>query len=124
METLVNVILLEGVNIESKIKDEICLCHRNFTLFSLFPIFYLNPLLQLIIDNRNEFNMNSPLCLGYSKYNNEQDVYKDTNLIIDNNLIITSIVNNKDIIYKYKNSKNRFPICWLSEEIQTLLEHN
>lgn len=124
METLVNIILLEGTNIiEKSNNDEVSLCHEQFTLYSLFPIKYLNPLLQTIINNRSELDMKTPLYLGYSKYLNKQDIYKDTNLIIDN-LIITSIVNNKDIIYKYKNSSNRFPICWLSEEIQTLLEHN
>jgi len=121
METIINIILLEGVNIESKNDDEICLCHNNYTLNSLFPIKYLNPLLQIIINTRNELDMKTPLYLGYSKYTNEQNVYKNVNLIIDNNLIITSIIDNKDIIYEYKNSKNRFPICWLNNKIKNLI---
>ena len=56
METIINIILLEGVNIESKNDNEICLCHKDYTINSLFPIKYLNPLLQLIINNRNELS--------------------------------------------------------------------
>lgn len=121
METIINIILLEGVNIETKNNNEISLCHTQFTLPSLFPIKYLNPLLQIIINNRNELDMKIPLYLGYSKCTNEQSVYKDTNIIIDNNLTITSIIDNKDVIYKYKNSKNRFPICWLNDNIIKLI---
>lgn len=114
METIINIILLEGVNIESKSDNEICLCHKDYTINSLFPIKYLSPLLQLIINNRNELNMNNPLYIGYNKENNK---YKEINLDIIENLKIISVTDNKDIIYEYKNIRNRFPICWLNENI-------
>jgi hypothetical protein len=120
METLVNIILLEGVNITEKNENEICLCHRDFTLFSLFPINYLNPLLQLIINNRNETNMNNPLYLGYNNYD-KSFKYKKLNIKIDINLEIVGTVNNKDIIFKYKSPENRFPICWLNDDIKKLI---
>ena len=114
METIINIILLEGVNIESKNdNDEICLCHKDYTINSLFPIKYLNSLLQLIINNRNELNMNNPLYIGYNKENNK---YEEINLDIEN-LKIISVTDDKDIIYEYKDTRNRFPICWLNENI-------
>ena len=120
MEILINIILLEGINIESKNNNEICLCHKNYTLSSLFPIKYLNPLLQLVINNRNKLNMNNPLYLGYNTYNTKFNEYKEINLIIED-LKIISTIDNKDIIYEYKNNKNRFPICWLNNDITKLI---
>ena len=122
METIINIVLLEGVNIESKNGNEICLCHKDYTINSLFPIKYLNPLLQLIINNRNELNMSNPLYIGYSKYNNKFNSYKEINLSIKENLKIICIVDNKDIIYEYKDIKNRFPIYWLNDNIIKLIK--
>lgn len=113
---IVNIILLEGVNIEEKDNSYIYLCHNYFTLLSPFPIQYLNPILQLVVKSRNEKNMNNPLMIGLGK---KDDNYKSINIKL-NDLSILSTVEG-DIIYSCNGIKNRFPICWLNDNIKSLL---
>lgn len=120
--------LLDGGQASIEYKDNegnIYMYGGTFGRYIKLPIKYLDNLLQIIIDSRNDVKCNDILCIGHEdKYTFETYISpKNVNIKIDNSLTILQIYENLDVRFSYNGEENQLPLKWFNEEIREKLNY-
>ena len=127
MEKLLGISLTEGVFIEYCDDEFIYMASDAFGVLHPFPIIYLDNILQYIIINKEPIDSfaEGALSLGYTIYDSKYwHDFKDVDIKIDDKFTITSITEDLSVIFNYDGYSDKFPICWLNNQIKEELNYS